>query len=163
MTTPIGSIPSSSIPAAMAWLLAGLQANITADPAADGLLVCLGEPGTFQPQDIVFIGEIHQVYSPQSTVGSGGANWLREDYQVTVTVDCTRGGDDQVAVLTRARQLADLVVAVVRSDPSMGGAVDRCRPEQATHTLGWLDTDAQKSGTGRHVAIAITLDCLKTL
>lgn len=163
MTTPIGNIPSSSVPAALAWLLAGLQANIAPDPAADGLLVCLGEPGTYQPMDIVYLGDVHQTYAPQSTVGSGGPQWLREDYQVTVTVDCYRGGDDQLAVLTRARAIADLVVATVRSDPSLGGAVDRAKPASAVHTYGWAPADDQHAAGGRRAEIVIVIDCLKTL
>ncbi|MFJ2575968.1 hypothetical protein [Kitasatospora aureofaciens] len=160
MTTPIGVIPASSIPAVRAWLLAQLQANLTADPLSKSseLLVCLDEPGPYQPDDIVSIGEVHQTYSPESVVGSGGAGWLREDYQLHVTVDVYRGGDDPAGTFLRARALADLVVAVVRSDPSIGGAVDRARPTSATHTASWDDEHR-----GRHVSIDIVVDCLKTL
>ncbi|WP_329564664.1 hypothetical protein [Kitasatospora sp. NBC_01266] len=163
MTTPIGDIPASSIIPALTWLLTGLQANIPADPAADGLLICLGEPGPYQPQDIVYIGDIHQTYAPAATVGSGGPQWLREDYPITVTVDCYRGGDDQLTVLTRARTIADLVVATVRSDPSLGGAVDRARPAAAAHTFGWAQADEEHTAAGRRAEIVLTIDCLKTL
>lgn len=155
MTTPIGDIPASSIPAARAWILAGIQAQLTDEPA---VLVCLDGPNTYNPPDIVSVGEVQQTYSPQSTVGSGGQGWLREDYTITVTVDCMRGGDDAPGVFLRARQLADLVVAVVRSDPSLGGAVERARPTTADHTTGWSD-DHQ----GRQTVIDISVECMKTL
>lgn len=155
MTTPIGDIPASSIPGARAWLLAGLQAQI---PESSGALVCLDVPGPYEPDEIVCVGEVQQTYSPESVVGSGGPGWLREDYTVTVTVDVYRGGDDASGTFLRARQLADLVVAVVRSDPSLGGAVDRARPSTASHTAGWDDEHK-----GRHVVIELGIDCLKTL
>lgn len=155
MTTPIGDIPASSIPAARAWILAGLQAQLALDK---DVLVCLDEPGPYQPADIVAIGDVHQQYNPENVVGSGGAYWLREDYTITVTVDVYRGGDDALATFARARQLADLVVAVVRSDPSLGGAVDRGKPGTVTHTSGWTEEH-----TGRQTVIEIGIDCLKTL
>ncbi|HWU23262.1 MAG TPA: hypothetical protein VN088_17115 [Nocardioides sp.] len=155
MTTPIGDIPASSIPAARAWILAGLQAQY---PDSSGVLVCLDEPSTDEPDSIISVGDVHQTYSPEQDVGSGGAGWLREDYTITVTVDCVRGGDDAAGVFAAARQFADMVVAVVRSDPSLGGAVDRARPGSVTHTGGWTDDHM-----GRQSVIDIGIDCLKIL
>lgn len=155
MTTPIGDIPASSIPAARNWILAQLQAQY---PESSGVLVCLDEPGPYQPDDIISIGDVHQTYSPEQTVGSGGQGWLREDYTITVTVDCYRGGDDAAGVFAAARALADMVVAVVRSDPSLGGAVDRARPGSVTHTGGW-----DEEHKGRQTVIDLGIDCLKTL
>jgi hypothetical protein len=156
VTTPIGDIPASSIPAARAYLLAQLTTQMAAlDPA---ILVCLDGPGPDQPDDIVSVGDVRQTYSPESGVGSGGAGWLREDYTVTVTVSCYRGGDDAATVFGRARQLADLVVAVVRSDPSLGGAVDRARPATAEHTSGWTEDHS-----GRMADIELGFDCLNTI
>lgn len=160
MTTPIGGIPASSIPAARTWIYDNVQANATPDatsPASE-LLVCLDEPGPYEPDDIISVGDVHQTYGPANTVGSGGALWLREDYTVTVTVDVFRGGDDPGGVFARAKTLADLVVAVVRSDPSLGGAVDRARPQSATHQVSW-DEDHK----GRHCLVEIEIACLKTL
>ncbi|MFB7905230.1 hypothetical protein ACFC1T_02210 [Kitasatospora sp. NPDC056076] len=158
MSAPV--IPSSSIPAARAWLLAQLQATLTADPQspASELLVCDGEPGPWQPDDIVYLGDVHQTYSPHANSGSGGAQWLTEDYTVTVHIDIFRGGDNPVAVFARARALADAVVAVVRADPSLGGAVDRARPASATHATGW-----EADHKGRTAAIELHIDCLKVL
>lgn len=156
MTTPIGNIPASSIPAARDWIFAGLQAQLTARP---DVLVCLDGPGTDQPNDIVSVGEsIPQTYSPESTVGSGGPGWLREDYTVMVNVESFRGGDVAAEVFAAARTLADLVIAVVRSDPSLGGAVDRARPGTVEHTAGWSEDHM-----GRVVEISIGIDCMKTL
>ncbi|MER6533015.1 hypothetical protein ABT215_04170 [Streptomyces sp900105755] len=155
MTTPIGNIPASSIPAARTWIYEGLKAQL-ADQA--GTLVCLDEPGPYQPDEIVMVGDVHQQYNPENVVGSGGPYWLREDYTITVIVDVFGGGDNPLAVFARARQLADLVVAIVRSDPSLGGAVDRGKPGLVQHTSGW-DEDHK----GRQTVIEIGIDCLKTL
>jgi hypothetical protein len=155
MTTPIGNIPASSIPAARTWIFNGLQTQLA---SVKNVLVCLDEPGTFQPDDIICVGDVHQQYNPESVVGSGGAYWLREDYTITVTVDVYRGGDDAATVFARGRQLADLVVAVVRSDPSLGGAVDRGKPGTVQHTSGWSEDHK-----GRQSVVEIGIDCLKTL
>lgn len=156
MSTPIGNIPASSIPAARNWIFAGLAAQLASNPK---VLVCLDGPSTDQPDDIVSVGEnIPQTYDPQSTVGSGGPGWLREDYTVMVHVESYRGGDVAAEAFAAARTLADLVIAVVRSDPSLGGAVDRARPGAVSHTAGWAE-----GHEGRLVEIEIGIDCMKTL
>ncbi|MGH3381857.1 MAG: hypothetical protein ACRDP6_44730 [Actinoallomurus sp.] len=156
MSTPIGDIPASSIPAARDWIFAGLRAQLAGRPE---VLVCLDGPGTDQPNDIVSVGEsIPQTYSPESTVGSGGPGWLREDYTVMVHVECFRGGDVAAEVFAAARALADLVIAVVRSDPSLGGGVQRARPGSISHTAGWSEDHK-----GRLVEIEIGIDCMNTL
>jgi hypothetical protein len=158
MTTPIGDIPASSIPAARTWIFDGIQAQLAAETA---VLVCLDEPGPYQPDQIICVGDVHQQYNPENVVGSGGAYWLREDYTITVLVDVYRGGDEPAQAFARARQLADLVVAVVRSDPSLGGAVDRAKPGMAQHTSGWAEDS--HGASGRQTVIEIGIDCLKTL
>lgn len=160
MTTPIENVPASSIPGVRNYLFAQLQALLLPDPDSPdvSLEVCLDGPSTDQPGDVVSVGDVHQNYSPENTVGSGGAYWLREDYTVTVTIDCWRGTDDAAAVFLRARSLADLVVTLVRSDPSLGQLVDRAKPSSATHTSGYAD-----GVQGRQTVIELGIDCLKTL
>ena len=159
------SIPTSSIPAARAYLLSQIQATLTQDPndSTAELLVTLDEPGTHEPADIVWIGDVHQTYSPHATVGSGGAEWLREDYSIEVTISVVRSGDDGTTALaqtvfTRARLLADQIVNVVRLDPSLGGAVDRAKPATATHTSSWTE-----NGMGRETEIQLSIECMLVL
>lgn len=159
MTTPIGDIPNSSIPVVRAYLLSGLTATIQPDPSGQyELLVRLDEPGTYLPDDIVYVGKVHQVYNPESVMGSGGRNWLTETYTVDVCVSIFRGGDDSESVFNRARSITDLIIAFVRSDPSFGGAVDRARPSMVTHDSEW-DDDAK----GRRCDIEISIDILNSL
>lgn len=162
MSTPPG-IPGSSIALAVQWLFNGIRAVVQAAPDADGLLVCLGEPGTYQPQDVVYIDDVRQTYQPEMTTGSGGALWLREDYSITVKIDAYRGGDDQIGVLMRARQIADQVVGVVRADPSMGGSVTRARPASAEHVFGWATADGEHAGSGRRAEITLVIDVFTVL
>lgn len=160
MTTPIGDIPASSIPAARNYLYNQLQSLLTADPndSTASLLVCLDGPNTSIPEDVVSVGDVHQNYAPESSVGSGGPHWLREDYTITVEIQVSRGTDDSSVTFARARYLADQVVALVRSDPSLGQVVDRARPAAVSHTTEW-----QESGHGRQTFIELGIECLKTL
>lgn len=159
------SIPTSSIPAARAYLLSQIQATLTQDPAdpTAELLISLGEPGTHEPADIVNVGDVHQTYTPHATVGSGGAEWLREDYSIEVTISVVRSGDDGTTALaqtvfTRARLLADQIVNIVRSDPSLGGAVHRARPGSVTHQSSFT-----ADGMGRETEIQLPIECMYVL
>lgn len=160
MTTPIDQIPASSIPAARSYLFTQLQTLLTPDTndTSASLLVCMDGPNTDIPEDVVSVGDVHQDYSPESNVGSGGSHWLREDYTITVDIQVIRGTADSTVTFARARALADLVVALVRSDPSLGGVVDRARPGAVTHETGWAE-----GGHGRQTDIHIGIACLKTL
>lgn len=158
MTTPIDQIPGSSIPAARAYLYAQLQALVTADPADANasLLVCLDGPSTDIPEDVVSIGDVHQTYNAEANVGSGGSHWLLENYTIVVDVQVTRNTDDSSVTFNRARSIADLVIALVRSDPSLAQAVDRARPTSVIHETDWVET-------GRRTVITIDIECLKSL
>lgn len=158
MTYPIADIPESSIPAVQAYLLNGLSALLKPDPDADGLLVCQGEPGTYQPEDIVYIGEVHQTYNPEAIVGTGGPLWLREDYHQTICVSVYRGGDDAALVMNRACALANQIINYVRSDPSLGALVHRARPAQVTY-----NPEFDNEHMGRRVDVEISIDIMNTL
>lgn len=160
MTTPIGDIPDSSIPAVRAYLYAQLQALATPDPAdpSASLLVCLDGPNTDLAGDIVSVGDVRQEYAPFQTTGSGGPGWLSETYTVTVEIQVTRGTDDSTVTFARAQSLARLVVALVRSDPSLGGAVLRARPATADYETAWAE-----GGGGRQTFVTLAISCFNPL
>jgi hypothetical protein len=118
------TIPASTVPAAKAALYSGALTAIN-DPA---VLVCYDEPGPNQPDDIVCIGPVERDVTIGGLVGGGGAGWLTERYAIHVIVSCFRGGDDAKTVFERAAALADVVVNVVRTDPSLGDAVITAQP-----------------------------------
>lgn len=115
-------IPVSTAPAVRAWLLAQVTAALTPDPLDKSaqLLVCLDSPGTFQPADIVAIGDVATTFGVNSLVGSGGSGWLEERYTVNVDIEIFRGGDSAQAVSDRAFLLGASVINCVRQDPSLG-------------------------------------------
>lgn len=121
----LGAIPNSTAPAVRAYLFEALTQYLTPDPlnADAGLLVCYDDPGPYQPEDVIAIGEVMRAFEPGSFVGNGGAGYLRERYTVAIVLDVYRGGDDALTVYTRAQLLADTIVAIVRADLSLGGNV----------------------------------------
>jgi hypothetical protein len=154
------TIPSSSAPAARRFLFDQLTAQLTPDPAfpKSQLLVVYDSPGPFQPDDIVAVGKVHRQINPNSLVGSGGAGWLEESYQIEILIDVFRGGDYAQATFERAVALTDAVCAAVRSDPSLGGAVLSARPTTSTHDSEWDDEHK-----GRRCVSALEIDCYQRI
>jgi len=144
------TIPASTVPTAKLYLLTQITALIN-DPA---VLVSYDEPGPNQPDDIVMVGDVERLVTPYNMVGSGGAGWLDEDYTVEVVVSVFRGGDDARTTFERACVLADQVVFVVRTDPSLGGAVVIAHPQTVRYGGAWDDKHL-----GRLVTATVDVRC----
>lgn len=149
------TIPTSTAPAVRRYLYDQLTATLTADPLSksSSLLVCFDAPGPNEPDDIVSVGRVDRQFKPQAMVGGGGAGWLEETYKVTITFDVYRGGDDPQAVFSRAAYLADQAVAIVRTDPSLGGLVLVAKPVDHTAEVEW-----DESHMGRHCTAELTIE-----
>lgn len=144
------TIPASSIPAAKLFLFNGIVSLIN-DTA---VLVAYDEPGPNQPDDIVMVGGVDRQVAALQMVGSGQAGWLDETYTIDVVVSVFRGGDDARTAFERACVLADQVVYVVRTDPSLGGAVVVAHPEASRYEPAWDDDHR-----GRLVTVTIPIYC----
>lgn len=156
MSAPILNIPSSTAPDVRQWIFDQCTQYMTPDPGNPdaNLMVCFDDPGPYQPDDIVAIGEVVRAFEPGSFVGGGGAKWLKERYTITVTIDVYRGTDDANAVYRRAQLLADTVVAIVRNDLSLGGNVITGKP-LADSGKGEWDPDHK----GRHWLSTVEISC----
>lgn len=154
------TIPSSTAPAARRFLFDQLTAQLVPDPLSptSSLLVCYDQPGPNDPDDIVAVGKVTRQINPNSLVGSGGPGWLEERYTVAVVIDVYRGGDDAPACFDRASLLVDQVCAVVRSDPSLGGAVLTARPLSSDIEGEW---DAEN--LGRHAVATVDIECYQRI
>ncbi|BBB00575.1 hypothetical protein RVR_10574 [Actinacidiphila reveromycinica] len=153
MSTPI---PVSTAPAARRWLFEQFTAQIAPDPdnARASLLICYDVPGPNEPEDIIAVGLVTRTLDVNSVVGGGGKGWLDERYSIAVTIDCFRGGDDPAAVFDRASTLLDQTCAIVRTDPTLGGAVLVARPT-TSQTEGEWDSD----NLGRHTVVTFAVEC----
>lgn len=150
------SIPTSTAPAARAWLYDQLTAQITPDPNSprSSLLICYDDVGTNAPDDVVIVGAVARTVDVNSMVGGTGSGWLDERYTITITVDVFRGGDDAAATFTRASLLLDQVCAIVRTDATLGGAVLVARPLTSQAEGEWDDEHK-----GRHTLITLDIEC----
>jgi hypothetical protein len=153
-------IPSSTSPAVRAYLFNQLTANLAPDPnvTTARLLVCYDEPGPDQPDDIVSVGKVSRHIGVNSMVGGGGAGWLDERYTIEIEIDVYRGNDDPQAVYQRASDLADAVISVIRTDPSLGGHVLTARPQTSSHEVTWDDQHM-----GRHATVVIEVECFQRI
>lgn len=135
------NIPESSAPAARKWLFDALTLALPLDQLdkSASLLVCYDQPGPNQPNDIVSVGKVHRQIAVSAMVGDGGAGWLEENYTIEVLVEVFRGGDTAPAAYNRTSDLVNAIVAVVRSDLSLGGAVLRAKPVSDSTEVEWDD------------------------
>ncbi|RJQ68081.1 hypothetical protein D5S17_32785 [Pseudonocardiaceae bacterium YIM PH 21723] len=122
---------------------------------ATNALVCLDGPTTDQPDDIVSIGDVHrQVQAGVQLVGGGGTGWADERYVIVVTIEVFRGGDRAQMVFERAVDLADLVEAAVRADPTFAGLVIQANPQQTDFASTWAEDHSGRLCTAE-VQIAV--------
>jgi hypothetical protein len=144
------TIPASTIPTAKLYLYNQITTLIN----DTSVLVSYDPPGTYQPDDIVMIGAVDREVVPYQMVGSGQAGWLDESYSIEVVVSVFRGGDDARTAFERACTLADQVVQVVRTDPSLDGAVVVAHPEQSRYEPAF-----EEDHKGRLVTVTIPILC----
>lgn len=144
------AIPASSVPTAVGYLYDHIVTAVN-DTA---VLVSYGPPEPNQPDDLIVVGNVSREIIPWQMVGSGGAGWLDETYTVEVIVSVYRGGDNGRVVMERACVLVDIVVAVVRADPSLGGAVVVANPALVDYEPSF---DAEHKG--RLVDATVSIRC----
>lgn len=145
------TIPVSTVPAVKSYMrdqvMTALQDQVIPGFA---LVVCYDRPGQYRPPEIVVIGKIYDRRVDGFTmVGSGGAGWLKEEYEFECIVDVFRPGESlQIEAYDRAWQLMSIVETVVRTDPSLGGLVIRARPDRS-----YDDSEWERDGKGWIVSI----------
>lgn len=158
------TIPVSSVPAAVAYLVAAIQAQLTASTTTATLRqatrVYAGDPTSPDlPNDFVCVGRVTRPLKKGSMVGSGGARWLTEEYDIAVTISSWRGDQTENVVTQRAWQLVAFVETAVRKDPSLGGAVLEAYPSRST-SPGPVFT-AQP--VGPQVTVTETIHCSQSI
>jgi hypothetical protein len=126
------SSQAPALKAAFVTAIGGLT-GITGTPT----LVCYGEPGKYQPDDIIAVTDVSSTH----VIATLGANRRREEtLTATVVVSCYRGGDDatgatQQLTTERAWTLTGLIVDYVQvTDPTISGTV-RGLTGEITHDL----------------------------
>lgn len=139
------TIPVSIAKGAKAWLYGQLQAAFegwTCDTGAP-LMVSYDEPGKNQPNDIVAVRSLKRRLDAGGMVGSMGAGAVYDTVELDVVASVFRGGDIAQACFERACDLVDVIVSVVRADPSMGGLVTVARVADIDiPEAGWTENHA---------------------
>jgi hypothetical protein len=141
------TIPVSSVPAAYAYLVTTIKANIAADPNGSQILLALTQNPPDQPNEIIALGDVVLDDEPAAMVGSGGQNWLNETYTIGGMVSTFTGSADtdgattvQLAQIERVWQLYSYVSTAIRSDPGLGGLVTVAQPFDVTMPMAtWTE------------------------
>ena len=120
------TIPVSTVPAVIEYLLTQIEVAANQDPGSGDFLVCLGEPSVDFPSAIIEVAkDVRRTVVPQTFIGSGGQDWLNESYDidilVSVAMETVDVQTDPLTLTQRAWQLLSYVETAVRTDPSFGG------------------------------------------
>lgn len=144
--------PVSTVPRAKSFLFTQTQAALDLLPALGyaAPLLTYDRPGIYRPPELIVIGKIYdRRVSGFAMVGSGGAGWLKEDYELEVIVDVFRPGESlQIEAYNRAWELMSLIENVVRADPSLGSLVIRARADRS-----YDDSEWERDGKGWIVSV----------
>jgi len=126
------------------------QQVYTAGPDTAEVYVCFGQPGTFDPAEIVKIGMISSEQDP-ATMGTNRGR--EETLTLEVTISVYRGGgqDQEQVCSDRAYALLRMIADYVHhTDTTLGGAVRMCF---LTSTESDGATDPDRIAEGRTIAI----------
>jgi hypothetical protein len=88
-------------------------------------------------------------------IGGGGAGWLDESYSVEIVIDVFRGGDSGQVAYSRAMDLANAVIAIVRTDLTLGGHVIKSCPTGDSAEVGW---DSEHGG--KLATVTVDIECV---
>lgn len=151
------TIPQSTAPAVRQWLYDQCTAGLAPDPlnTRASLLVVFDQPGPNEPDDIVAIGRVRRQLKAAAMVGGGGAGWLDEAYTVEIVIDVFRGSDSGQVAYSRATDLANAVIAIVRTDLTLGGHVIRSQPKGDDAEVEW-DTEHG----GKRACVTVEIECV---
>jgi hypothetical protein len=150
----------STVPAAKAWLFGQLVAALAAeDDATFGVTYADAVDSANNPDDMVWLGDVSRTVQPWTmTGGLTVTGSLQEAYDLTVNVNCYRGGDQPEIVEARGWALIAEIEAVVRADPTFGGLLIRSWPTETTASVAW-----DEEFKGRLCSIPLTISCLASL
>ena len=152
------TIPASSIPAAKLWIVQHIAAHLPT-PNDPTVTISYDAPAAGTSfDDLIIVGRVERIVEPHAMVGSMQAGSLEEQYTVEVEVVVFRGGDQAQVVFERASALADAVVATVRTDPTLGGAVLLCRPGALLYESLWDD-----GHLGREATVTVPIFCRQVI
>lgn len=149
--------PTSTVPAARAWLFAQLEEVLEPDGDRSFELTYannLYSPA--RPDDQVWLGSVVRTSKPLAMVGNLGQYSMQETYMLTVNISCLAESDDPLTVETRAWGLIGQIETVVRTDPSFGGLLITAKPDHSTaEEIAWDD-----AGSWRALSASVAISCL---
>lgn len=156
------TIPVTTVPAAITYIVNVTQQQVATDPDASKILLTLADTETVPDaaDEIISIGAVQRDTVPTTFQGGGGANWLNETYSIACFVSAWTGSSDQDGEITiqlqqvnRAWQLYNYVETAMRLDPELGqtptgGLVDVAWPKTAAMpAVDWSDDPVGTSVT----------------
>jgi hypothetical protein len=145
-----GPIRGTAAPGYKNALYAAAQQLYAGSPDTAQVLVSFGQPGTFEPDEIVKIGMITTDQSP-ATISTNRAREETLTLEVTVSVHRGGGPDQEQVASDRAYALLQLLADYVHhTDTTLGGAVRMCF---LTSTESDGATDPDLIAQGRMIAI----------
>lgn len=151
-------IPVSTVPAVQAYLLDQITAATSSTPD-DALVISFGEPAKNAPDIIIEVSSNVRLSNVPSTfIGSGGADWLNEVYDLDIKVSAageTTDAQGDLGLSQTAWTYVANISTLVRSDPSLGDLVNQAFPSTISGgEVVWADNEI-----GRICELTVAIHC----
>lgn len=160
--------PVSTVPAAIAYLVGAIKAQIANDPLP--IEISVGQEGADMPPDIIVFGEVRREPGLLALVGSGGQYFLEEKYDLMLIASTWTGSGvdswdstQQLALVDRAWQLTAYVETASRLDPSMGQLVNLSNPSLSGSANPEVTYDGEGNATGMKCEVGLSIHVEVTL
>ena len=148
----------STVKAAVAYLVTQAKATIAKD-GQHTLYVGYGDPmGEGDPDDQVYLADIDADAELLAMRTPTTPNPMGEWFSIPFQISSFRSNDDGKKAFERCVDLVNAVVAIARTDPTLGGAVLNAYPRRVVYP----SPEETGNGQGRIAETEITIDVLGT-
>lgn len=151
------TVSPTTAKAAVAWIITAAKTDITAVTGHD-LWIGYGEPIDTDPDDQFYLMDVESEAAMIGMRTPTAAAPMSETLIIPFRVSVFREDSTGQAAFERCADMVNAIVAAVRTDPTLGGAVLNAQPQRVTYPT----PAAAPSGVGRVCETELTFDCLGT-
>ena len=151
------TVAPTTAKAAVAWIITAAKTAVTAEANHD-LYIGYGEPLNADPDDQVFLMDVESDATMIGMRTATAAAPMSEALVIPLKVSVFRHDDTGQAAFERCADIVNAIVAAIRTDPTLGGAVLNAQPQRVSYP----SPVASENGSGRVCETELIFDALGT-